>query len=81
MDGVGETELYVVLDMYVHIGRLQGLGKTLQTISLLACLHLELPANKDKEQGPSLVLCPTAIVDVWMAEMARWWVCCFVCPS
>ena len=43
-----------------------GLGKTVQTISLLAQLHDE------GERGPHLVVCPTAVLENWRREFAKW---------
>ena len=48
----------------------QGLGKTLQTISLLGymCLMRDIP-------GPHVVIVPKSTLSNWMAEFKRW------CPS
>ena len=48
----------------------QGLGKTLQTICLLAHLKFERHTA-----GPHLVVCPLSVLSSWMAELKRW------CPT
>ena len=48
----------------------QGLGKTLQTIALLA--HLKFDRNT---AGPHLVVCPLSVLSSWISELARW------CPA
>jgi SWI/SNF-related matrix-associated actin-dependent regulator of chromatin subfamily A member 5 len=47
-----------------------GLGKTLQTISLLAALKDERGIN-----GPHLIIAPMGVIENWMSEIRRW------CPS
>ncbi len=49
---------------------LQGLGKTLQTISLLGYMkhYRNIPS-------PHLIICPKSTLANWMAEIERW------CPS
>lgn len=49
---------------------LQGLGKTIQTISLLA--HL---ASEKQNWGPHLVVVPTSVMLNWEREFRKW------CPS
>ena len=44
-----------------------GLGKTLQTISLIAYLKVER-----KLKGPSLVVCPLSVLSAWCTEFATW---------
>ena len=46
---------------------LQGLGKTLQTISFLSYLTFERGVA-----GPSLVVVPLSVVSSWMLEFSRW---------
>jgi SWI/SNF-related matrix-associated actin-dependent regulator of chromatin subfamily A member 5 len=45
-----------------------GLGKTLQTIALIA--HLK--ESKDIRTGPSLIVCPLTVLDNWRAEIVQW---------
>jgi SWI/SNF-related matrix-associated actin-dependent regulator of chromatin subfamily A member 5 len=47
---------------------IQGLGKTVQTISLLCRLKEET----EEKQGPSLVVCPLSVLSSWMKELAFW---------
>eukprot|EP00966_Prymnesium_polylepis_P259748 6000007-Prymnesium_polylepis.1 len=47
-----------------------GLGKTLQTIALLA--HFKFTLKLD---GAALVVCPLSVLSTWCAEVKRW------CPS
>ena len=49
---------------------LQGLGKTLQTISLLGYMCLMRDVT-----GPHIVIVPKSTLSNWMAEFKRW------CPS
>ena len=44
-----------------------GLGKTLQTISLLSYLKFERGV-----EGPHLVVVPLSVLSSWMGEFARW---------
>lgn len=44
-----------------------GLGKTLQTISLLS--HLKMERGVD---GPHLVVVPLSVLPSWMSEFERW---------
>ena len=44
-----------------------GLGKTLQSISFLACLK-ELRGVR----GPHLVICPLSVLSSWMDELQKW---------
>jgi len=44
-----------------------GLGKTLQTISLLA--HIK---EHEKVTGPSLVICPLSVLYSWCSELDKW---------
>ena len=46
---------------------LQGLGKTLQTISFLSYMQTERGVG-----GPSLVVVPLSVLPSWMAEFKRW---------
>lgn len=46
---------------------LQGLGKTLQSITFLA--HLKWVMNVP---GPHLVVVPLSVMSSWMTELARW---------
>ncbi len=68
---VGDTNsiLFSVFILYSHICLLfsQGLGKTLQTISLLGymCLMRDVP-------GPHMVVVPKSTLSNWMAEFKRW---------
>jgi hypothetical protein len=43
-----------------------GLGKTLQTIGLLSDLHIH-----EKVALPSLIICPTSLVDNWIMEIRK----------
>ena len=43
-----------------------GLGKTLQTIGILSEIHL-----KDKAERPSLIVCPTSLVENWILEIEK----------
>ena len=45
-----------------------GLGKTLQTLGWLSMAHAERAGG---ERKPSLIVCPTSLVDNWAAEAAR----------
>ena len=45
----------------------QGLGKTIQTISLLATL-----AERKGVPGPHMILAPKAVQSNWAAEFAKW---------
>jgi len=45
----------------------QGLGKTLQTISLVC--HLK---EVHEKSGPSLIVCPLSVLTSWSAEIAKW---------
>ena len=47
--------------------RAQGLGKTIQTISLLATL-----AERKGVAGPHMILAPKAVQSNWAAEFAKW---------
>jgi SWI/SNF-related matrix-associated actin-dependent regulator of chromatin subfamily A member 5 len=50
-----------------------GLGKTLQTISLIQYLKENDPkAGAGRLQRPFLVVCPLSVLSSWMAELARW---------
>lgn len=56
-----------------------GLGKTIQTISLLA--HL---ACEEGCWGPHLIVVPTSVMLNWEMEFKKWWVAlglCLVCLS
>ena len=44
-----------------------GLGKTIQTISLIAWLAIE-----EKNWGPHLIVVPGSVVVNWEAEFKRW---------
>jgi hypothetical protein len=48
----------------------QGLGKTLQSITFLA--HLKWVMNVP---GPHLVVVPLSVMSSWMSELARWVLC------
>ena len=50
--------------------RLQGLGKTLQSISLLASLK-----ETGRARGPHLIIVPLSVLSQWMGEIAKW------CPT
>ena len=45
----------------------QGLGKTLQTIAVVA--HM---AHARKLAGAALVVCPLSVFSTWCAELKRW---------
>jgi len=50
-----------------------GLGKTLQTISLIQYLKENEPrAGVGRLQRPFLVVCPLSVLSSWMTELARW---------
>jgi SWI/SNF-related matrix-associated actin-dependent regulator of chromatin subfamily A member 5 len=49
---------------------LQGLGKTLQSIALLASLK-----ESGRARGPHLIIVPLSVLSQWMGEIAKW------CPS
>lgn len=55
-----------------------GLGKTLQTIAFLA--HLK-ENDKERKQGPSLIIVPASTLDNWLRELNFWApdlrVCCY----
>lgn len=44
-----------------------GLGKTLQTLSLIAYL-----AENHGAKGPHLLVCPLSVLSSWMTEIKRW---------
>lgn len=44
-----------------------GLGKTLQTLSLIAYLH-----ETHNVKGPHLLICPLSVLGAWMTEIQRW---------
>ena len=44
-----------------------GLGKTLQTISLIC--HLK---ETEDRTGPSVVICPLSVLESWYNEIKRW---------
>ena len=50
--------------------RVQGLGKTLQSIALLASLK-----ETGRARGPHLIIVPLSVLSQWMGEIAKW------CPS
>ena len=50
-----------------EVACVQGLGKTLQTISFISYLTFER-----KVTGPSLVVVPLSVVSSWMLEFSRW---------
>lgn len=58
------------LIVYILLVTLQGLGKTLQTISLLGFMkhYRHIPS-------PHMVICPKSTLSNWMNEFKRW------CPS
>jgi SWI/SNF-related matrix-associated actin-dependent regulator of chromatin subfamily A member 5 len=45
-----------------------GLGKTLQTLSLIA----HLTETQGGAKGPHLLVCPLSVLSSWMTEIARW---------
>lgn len=47
-----------------------GLGKTLQTLSLLA--YLKEHASDDDPGLPHLIICPLSVLSAWKAEIKRW---------
>ncbi|MGR3951913.1 MAG: SNF2-related protein [Chlamydia sp.] len=47
-----------------------GLGKTLQTISLLRDVH-NLPSDDEEKAPPSLIICPTSLVENWKNEIEK----------
>ena len=50
-----------------------GLGKTLQTLSLIQYLKESRRSTKSTEEArPSLVVCPLSVLSSWMAESRRW---------
>ena len=50
-----------------------GLGKTLQTISLIQYLKEHDPkTGSGTLQRPFLVVCPLSVLSSWMAELKRW---------
>ena len=58
--------LYIKIKLFCH----QGLGKTLQTISLLAYLR-----ESRGVKGPHLCVVPKSVVGNWMREIKKW------CPA
>jgi SWI/SNF-related matrix-associated actin-dependent regulator of chromatin subfamily A member 5 len=50
-----------------------GLGKTLQTLSLIQHLKENDPkVGVGRQQRPFLVICPLSVLSSWMAESRRW---------
>ena len=49
----------------------QGLGKTLQTISFLAWLKVQMAKQGSKPKGPILIVAPTSLLENWEQEVAR----------
>lgn len=50
-----------------------GLGKTLQTLSLIQYLKANDPKRgTGRLQRPFLVICPLSVLSSWMAEARRW---------
>jgi len=50
-----------------------GLGKTLQTLSLIQYLKENDPkVGVGREQRPFLVICPLSVLSSWMAEARKW---------
>lgn len=50
-----------------------GLGKTLQTLSLIQYLRENDPkAGSGRLQRPFLVICPLSVLSSWMAESRKW---------
>lgn len=50
-----------------------GLGKTLQTLSLIQYLKENDPkAGTGTLQRPFLVVCPLSVLSSWMTEAAKW---------
>ncbi|MEM7094575.1 MAG: DEAD/DEAH box helicase [Actinomycetota bacterium] len=47
-----------------------GLGKTIQVLSLHAHLRGSLPADAADDIGPTLVVCPTSLINNWKREAA-----------
>ena len=48
-------------------GLLQGLGKTVQVMALLAYL-----AEHKKVMGPHLIIVPNAVIVNWKSELQQW---------
>ncbi|WP_139991372.1 DEAD/DEAH box helicase [Paenibacillus paridis] len=46
-----------------------GLGKTVQLIAYL--LHLKENSAREKEQSPTLIICPTSVLGNWQKEISR----------
>ena len=53
--------------LYLFLLSTRRLGKTLQTISLLA--HIK---EHEKVTGPSLVICPLSVLYSWCSELEKW---------
>lgn len=50
-----------------------GLGKTLQTLSLIQYLKENDPkVGVGRQQRPFLVICPLSVLSSWMAEARKW---------
>jgi len=49
----------------------QGLGKTLQTISFLAWLKVQMARKDAKQNGPILIVAPTSLLENWEQEVER----------
>lgn len=50
-----------------------GLGKTLQTLSLIQYLKENEPkSGVGRQQRPFLVICPLSVLSSWMAESRKW---------
>ena len=55
------------------LGDEMGLGKTLQTLALIQWTKENCKVSgTGKESRPSLVVCPTSVLDSWLAEARKW---------